>query len=765
MAEQKILISIQINDRQNKKTNDALKVTKENFDKLTKAEQDAIIADKQLSLAAKQLDKSLTQKAAAANAAAAATDKMRATSGLNNAIIMETSRLASDASYGFTAIANNLSQLINLFQSQVTATGSLASTFKNLISVQSLALIGIQLLITYAPKLFDLILNLAETSGQLKFILKTFGDAGKTVRESAGNFELYTKTLQDATKSQEEKNLAIKKLKKEFPDYINQLDQAGVSLKDVADNTKEAKKQNDLYRQSIVKLAMARAAEAKIQELQSEIITIKAQEEIDEEIARNAMKVDQAKLTNEELSKADEKAIKLRLSMAESAIQGQKYRNKQEIDLAEKRINALIKYTKLEEKVYKDGSDKRNRIFKMADLDFEKETQKSRERLLKSLIDDEKVQTRLKFSGIKERARLKQKEFEDDQKRRLDDYLKSIKDDENYLQKKKDAEKKYDEEIKASKKSLSVYIVQLNQEEATAITNIGIKESQEIQKINRQKLDAEAAYLDEKNRMNGKYSFFQTERNIETLTTDVAAQQAIVDSHAVGTIEREQAELRLFELKKQLNAEEQALAEQKFAYFNQQYTSITDALSQTFAVSAKNETIALEESYGRRIAAAEGDADAQERLQKELAEKKDKIARKQFKVDQAMKIGRALMDTYQSAWLAFGSQLVVGDPTSPVRARVAQAVALAAGLANVANIARQKYQSSIGAGGSSGGGGGGGTTIQAPDFNVVGASQTSQLAQAVTTQQQKPVKAFVVGKDISTQQELDRNITNTASFG
>ena len=64
-----------------------------------------------------------------------------------------------------------------------------------------------------------------------------------------------------------------------------------------------------------------------------------------------------------------------------------------------------------------------------------------------------------------------------------------------------------------------------------------------------------------------------------------------------------------------------------------------------------------------------------------------------------------------------------------------------------------------------GGGAGSGRTIQAPDFNIVGASQTSQLAETVAAQQSKPVKAFVVGKDISTQQELDRNITNTASFG
>lgn len=61
-------------------------------------------------------------------------------------------------------------------------------------------------------------------------------------------------------------------------------------------------------------------------------------------------------------------------------------------------------------------------------------------------------------------------------------------------------------------------------------------------------------------------------------------------------------------------------------------------------------------------------------------------------------------------------------------------------------------------------GGGAAPQIQAPDFNVVGASQTSQLAETVAGQQAKPVRAFVVGKDISTQQELDRNITNTASL-
>ena len=60
---------------------------------------------------------------------------------------------------------------------------------------------------------------------------------------------------------------------------------------------------------------------------------------------------------------------------------------------------------------------------------------------------------------------------------------------------------------------------------------------------------------------------------------------------------------------------------------------------------------------------------------------------------------------------------------------------------------------SAGGGGSIGGGGG----VEAPDFNVVGASPESQLAQSVSQQQTQPLRAFVVHKDIKTAEELERN--------
>ena len=62
-------------------------------------------------------------------------------------------------------------------------------------------------------------------------------------------------------------------------------------------------------------------------------------------------------------------------------------------------------------------------------------------------------------------------------------------------------------------------------------------------------------------------------------------------------------------------------------------------------------------------------------------------------------------------------------------------------------------------------GGGGGAESIPPAFNVVGASGTNQLADAIGGQTQQPTKAYVVASDVSTAQELDRNIIEGASIG
>ena len=60
---------------------------------------------------------------------------------------------------------------------------------------------------------------------------------------------------------------------------------------------------------------------------------------------------------------------------------------------------------------------------------------------------------------------------------------------------------------------------------------------------------------------------------------------------------------------------------------------------------------------------------------------------------------------------------------------------------------------------------GGGSAPQPPAFNIVGASGETQLADAIGGQTQRPARAYVVSNDVTTAQELDRNIIEGASIG
>jgi len=188
----------------------------------------------------------------------------------------------------------------------------------------------------------------------------------------------------------------------------------------------------------------------------------------------------------------------------------------------------------------------------------------------------------------------------------------------------------------------------------------------------------------------------------------------------------------------------------------------------------QNKTNALNNELNQRLLNENLSKDERERIQLEIGRNDDKlrkrqeeIERKRFKMQKAINIANALVDTYRNGVLAFGSQLIIGDPSSPLRAQIAQGVALAAGLANVAMIARQKFQSSAGSGGTIGasGGGGGGGEGREFNFNLAGSTQSNQLTQSIASQLNQPIQAYVVSSEITSQQQLDLNISNTATIG
>ena len=97
--------------------------------------------------------------------------------------------------------------------------------------------------------------------------------------------------------------------------------------------------------------------------------------------------------------------------------------------------------------------------------------------------------------------------------------------------------------------------------------------------------------------------------------------------------------------------------------------------------------------------------------------------------------------------------------------------AQAVGIISAIKSATSKAKSVAAQAGASGGGG---ASIAAPtasagsappEFNIVGSSETNQLADAIGGQSQTPIQTYVVANDVTTSQSLNRNIVDGASLG
>ena len=138
------------------------------------------------------------------------------------------------------------------------------------------------------------------------------------------------------------------------------------------------------------------------------------------------------------------------------------------------------------------------------------------------------------------------------------------------------------------------------------------------------------------------------------------------------------------------------------------------------------------------------------------------LAGKDSKVGKAMAIASATISGVQGVMNAYTtaqkSPITVGFPAYPV------VQASLAGLVAAKNIAAIKSINPSGGGGGSipTQSSGGGSTP--PAFNVVGQSGETQLADAIGSQTQRPARAYVVSNDVTTAQEMDRNIIEGASI-
>ena len=192
-----------------------------------------------------------------------------------------------------------------------------------------------------------------------------------------------------------------------------------------------------------------------------------------------------------------------------------------------------------------------------------------------------------------------------------------------------------------------------------------------------------------------------------------------------------------------LDAEEKAAAEQR----EKEHQEALKAMRERNAKFAVDTSI---EAFSTIQALADAFAGKSEASQK-----------KAFKIRKAAAIAQTVIETYKAAQGAYASQIIPGDPTSPIRGAIAATIAVASGLAKVKSIASQKFE-----GGGSSGGSGGGSAPSLPsstpaNFNIVGNSNTNQIVEGLNA---NPVQAFVVSGEVTSAQSLDRNRIKTATL-
>jgi len=278
-------------------------------------------------------------------------------------------------------------------------------------------------------------------------------------------------------------------------------------------------------------------------------------------------------------------------------------------------------------------------------------------------------------------------------------------------------------------------------------------------------------------------------RDDETKTIE----ERIAANNRLGEILDEQAEKMLENVDITIRA---AQAEYDKNQNQENYIALLEAQNEREAVLAQIEGFRSEQ-ISNRISLEKEQADAKKEADEAELERIDELLEKEKEAAEQRKqleedVQNAKLDTAQAAFALIGEIAGKGSKVAKAAAIAQATVAgiqstieayktasaspittvfpaypivqagLAAGFAAV-NVAKIKSTNMGGGTTPSAPSGGGGA--QPPAFNVVGAAPENQLAQTLGEREERPVKAYVVGDDVTNQQALDRKISEGASIG
>lgn len=271
-------------------------------------------------------------------------------------------------------------------------------------------------------------------------------------------------------------------------------------------------------------------------------------------------------------------------------------------------------------------------------------------------------------------------------------------------------------------------------------------ELQNQEKLKEAKLAAEKAYFD-------ALAQLQDEEYAATLSAQDQEELAVMQKYD-----------NLFALAGDNAARQKEITDAQEAELNairEKYRKEDEANADAKAKADKQRAFEVEDA---KLQAASDALGAINGLVSAFAKGDEKRAKAAFKIQKAVSIAQATVDTYKGANAIFAS--AAANPATvlfPAQPFIAAGVAIASGLANVATIAQQQFQGGTSPGannetapnlpGDTGGG------SQPAQFNPLAASFLDQRQEQITP------RAYVLAGDVASAAEVRENVADLARIG
>ena len=681
---------------------------------------------------------------------------------------MELSRVISDAPYGIRGMANNITQLVSQLGTASMKAGGLTSALK-LMGKQLLGPLGIVFAITAVVSAMDFFF------GANKKAEESMDSFRVTASKAAVDLKSLLVVVKEDMLSKEDLAVVVDKVNKKYKDLNLSIDEEGRL-------TKESRIQIDKKIKSMGNLALANAMMAEIEKKQSEIA--KAAVEMQEDTSKDLEKLGVKDL--ETFKQRQDETEKAYIKRMNALGEHQKGYYKGEIDVD--RVNRIARVRRQVasfEETKKRVQEQTKELLKISTTEgffdnfFESKDDKGGGPKTKKLSpfktpEDLELEVKSNMSAIdklarktelinlksEEKARLATAQSEEDKIFIKEEYaLKKLDIDEKYEKKAMEAKKLA--EIQSATESNIAYQRKIDKDLAAF--------EAKLRKEGKALTDAEAKMLQDAKKVasdkkaNANQELMDTVVDIEAQYSKLFPfweQMAAARRAAIGTGKKIDTdnEFTLEEGIQQFMKAQSAMTEFLDGEYQRQVTieqNKTNSINNELRERLNNENLASGERKNIQLNIARND--------EALRKKQEQIEKKRFKLNKAANIAQATISTYLAA-----NKVLAETKGGTIARFVAMAATISSGLLNVAAIARQKFQSSAGAttpAGALGGGGSGGGNDRSFNFNLAGASRENQLANTLQGRFNQPLQAYVVSRDITNQQQLDEEITSSASFG